>query len=1481
MAKLNVGDEDLTPITGDGSTIPSKPNILPRDTSYISDEDAFKFQSANNIRADAISVRTSAGSIVWIDPSYSELVISYQTGIYTGNVNEIPPQGVLAIMFSTTEFRTYETDLPIPTTKPKSFPPNIPIIPPIVPNLPPPSEPKTDPTIPPIVPNLPPPADGPIIPPIVPDIPPPADGPIIPPPLPYEPPPPDPSYVPNRLYIAVSVHILPYVSPWPPAPVTIPWSLTINAIPMPLLDATMLATKRILNGAVNNYFDDQRVGKTILNFGQDYQSLLLNWQLLENKNDPSTYGNVIVKLYAPLPPEISIKTELWISRELSSPYVDQLFVVFLPAGGVRVYLRPPNRGISVQSLDGHEVNNVTNQTLFSTGSSSQTDLTDPVIEQWFTTALEGVELNINYNDFNDFVFYSSATARLNAFKQKMFMLEEYNTILTQQSSSMATSSVGLAGFTGSAAYGSYERISDQRMDLIRSFDGYERFLYYNSGSAYSSSFSNDNADNQFYYIKDSTWPKINGANISVASASNASLYSLAAGVDLYPEGDYSGLVSWWDGITFIASEYDKQNVNRLTDNLPDYLKTDNQSDDFLTFVNMIGHQFDTLKSYADAMPQIYDRNSNPLIGMSQDTVWNVATSFGIDLPNQYAVNDILDYTIGNVSNTSPVVYRQMAAETWKRFLHNQIYLLKTKGTAASLRGLMNVYGILPTTIQIRESAAPSFQVSASYELVEEQTNTLLFSSGTHVNIPYTSSAETVQVRFATTSSVQSVLYNIVSGWGVGLLPSSGTYGRVALINAAGTTIVSSSQFEIFGGDYYTVTVQRNGSSASMWTQYADNAGDIINSSIVSGALGTFRSGSTLSLGMSGSAWGTSYQGNIDEFRLWTEVLTSTTIERHVKYPGLYNGNTTTSARDHLLARLSFNKPQNLYTSSLTNESPYIRVTGHASIYNTFPAIGFANNTIYPYSMDVITRNILRYAPNIGAQQYVSNKITVADAPVLRYVTSGSTNIPVLSNEKSMVDVYEKPDNVNSNNIIGFYFSIQDAINDSMIRTLGNIDLQSYIGDPSDLYRSNYSSLKALNELYWNSYAYTYDYNAFVDFVQNLLQPMFTQAKSMVPARSKLLTGIVLESPMLERNKIQWNLPEIDDTEIYYPDALTSQPNTVSGDFTVQDAIFEQTLENPLSSDYDVWNAEWDLAPNNTIDASLSSYLTSIDMLTQPNNDDVVGSDFLIIDSVTDEYAYYNTLLTYFGVSNIIQLTPSQLSMFTQLMASHTPAPDIPIQTGTNPNMPANEYSSAIEPYVDFLQISATNYFKQVGGVFRLLSNKTVRLDEAILTNAGTWTSGITYSANQFVIQTGVVGAGSEWNGVEFVCITPRSSIGFVSYVAPGLDTLNWRKVKYITVPTYIIRTATQINDLIQLTDPSAGYTPFTGYNRYHYRYFRDTATGTIRRNWYGCKTNDSNTFDGGPAVEIIASAGDILVVTDGAEPIQRTTSNSGPRLDVK
>lgn len=1251
-----------------------------------------------------------------------------------------------------------------------------------------------------------------------------------------------------------------------------PVTLNIHPIPLPLQDALAQSVHQLIGDKIQNFFDIDRELKTLLNFGNDYQALITNWEY--DSSDP-TFATILVKLYNPLPTTITVGRPLWIARELTPTVIDRVFIYAANVSPDNLYLRPPNRNVKVSGLNGKVVNNVTMRSLFSSSSFDLVQPTDPVLEQWYTHDVNSVELNIDYADYRNFVFYGAALGRLTAFKNKLEIIENIDSVITMNSSSLSTS--GSVYITASLPYPAIYALAEQRIDMIRSFDGYERFLYYGTSQSYSSSLETNDYQDEMFFMADATWPKVNGKVVSIASAS-----------------------AWFEEISYIASSYDQINPNYLVNNIPQYVINDGASPDFLTFLDMIGHHFDNIKVYIDQMSNIYDRGNNPDVGISPDIIWNVAQSFGIDLPNQYAINKLVDYTIGEVNQVNPKVYRRIAAETWKRLVHNQIFLTKAKGTRYGLQGLVNAYGILPTTIQIRESATPSFAYpSSSFEIFEEQTNALSIPSGAFVQIPWSASTlanNSLEVRFSTINTVENVLIGTTGNkWSMTVKPRSGSYASVVLKNGT-TPVLSSSFFKIYDGNFYSAMATYNPSGVSLYVKNSIN-GEIIDSYVgteVSNSLASvWYTPANIFLGGSGSTIAQPFSGLVDEVRTWGEVISENIFNLHVLYPGLYNGNLETSARDELFVRLSFNISRNLgVTGSLPNESPFIRNT-NIPILNTLTATGFPNIPTYPNNMEVVTRQVLRYSPNGGGSQYTSNKTVVFPTPSIRTITvdDSSVQVPVLSRTQSIVNLNQKRERVKGNNVIGFYFSITDAINDSITRSIGNINLQDVLGDPADDYNINYSLLNELDNLYWDDYAYTFNVNTFINFVDNLLDPLFTQARQMVPVRARLIAGIVHEPHMLERSKVQ-HKPIVVSAGKYTRDQ--SNPSNISGHAIKpnQDTISGATcnLSTTLSAQelLDV-NAE-DTDNDGIITFSDFTEIDS-ELTDKPGDINVsdtytFASKYNAFDDFTNKVNQKLNLLQHYGVTSEIQLSPTLRNELNRQLqtAGNSNAISI-IQDYMTPSTDTLNASGLIKipstssygPYNDFKFVDSYTYFSNVNGLVGVVAYNTVRVNQSVLTSKGNWAAFTTYTRNDYVSQSAQTGDATPGNGSEYVCISPDGT--FTSTIAPFLDTRNWSPMKYTTVEYNKVVQAIIIGNIISLAPTGSGRPFVTGYTTRHFKFFRDHRLGTKRHQWLGCKQTDNTTIDGKPAVQVIPSSDSILIVQNGT-PVgnQKTT---GPILNVE
>lgn len=1281
----------------------------------------------------------------------------------------------------------------------------------------------------------------------------------VPPPAPTFPPPAPPQVATGYLTFPIEINVIPVPVPRlvrfeiditiaPAVPsfateiATIPAHLTIKPIPLPFKTSFLTELDSIIGNKIETFYDEDRVLKTVLNFGLDFQSLISNWAY--DIDDP-TGKTIVLKLYRELPRQIPLKTPVWISREISPPLIDELFIYIIPGEGIKIYLRPPNTKLQVVNLSGKSVDNVTEYSLYSSGAFDTIKPSDPILEQWFTSALEGAELNVDYNDYTKFVWYSSAEERLNAFKTKLQLIENYDYVLNLHSASLT--GISGASITGSDAYGSIINIANQRSSILKSFDGYERFLYYDSGSAYSSSFNGQSYD-EFWYNSDCTWPKINGSVAPITSAS-----------------------SWIETQLEIAQSYDNWNVNSFKNNIPDYLKNDDASAEFIQFLNMIGHQFDTIKLYIDAMPLIYDRESNPETGLSKDLIWNVAKSFGIESPNQFAEKELKDYTIGSSLDK---IFRQFSAETWKRLLHNHVYLAKSKGTKQSLQALLNIYGLLPQSFHIRESStvAPLY-TSQSFEQIDEFSNVLNIDRGSNIIVPWSSSFQTTQIRFNTTDINSQTLLQFDNSFAVTLQPITGSSGRVLLKSGSSTVASSSALTDLYSGEFYTVQLSKNSSNISMKVSRADSDTIIEYSttSELSGSVGAlWTSPSNIYIGGQNTNFGLQFDGTVDEFRIWSELISSSIYENWVRYPGLYNGNIKTSAADTLNVKLSFNIPKNLGSSSLNqrfvpNESPWIlsnpASSGSQATYTQFSASGFTNTTTYPYSYNVIGRTVVRYTPLAGTVQYDTNKVVVEDPPVLKYI-SGS-GIPVLRHDKSMVSLNDKKtDFARGNNIVGFYVSPTDAINDSIIRSIGNINLSNFIGDPSDITKSTYADLSSLNDTYWNYYAYRVDVNRFIDYMKDLLTSLSEQAHQLSPAHSKLLTGIVLEPTILERYKVKFTTPQVTagqytrvNNETYNLEAspVTSQPYSVSGDDLTYEYIQDTSLEYDVLADSVVYDAILEADDSREIFAERDYYDAELeidDIRTLYGENDTYSGIIEIADinSILADYPdYFDSI----SIEDYRHLAKISMDIF---------------ESGSN-----DYIIPTIGPLSDIgNDIGATNYFTNPLGYIGYPQYIKVRTNDSILISKGTWASGSSYNQYNYVIDP--------TDSNEYYVINNQS---FISYIPPSFDPIRWRSVSFTQIMIMSIRQVAIISGSLSIV-PTGSVFPYpVGYWPTHYSKTRDYRLGIIRHQYLGCVQSNDTTFDGGPVVESIPSTGDTLYVRSTGTQVQPSNNISGPILDVR
>jgi len=859
--------------------------------------------------------------------------------------------------------------------------------------------------------------------------------------------------------------------------INIPLSISLSTANVRLFDALSATARQVVREKVLTFFDENREYKTLLNFGNDRQYVAEAWRIA-----PRDTGSVQLKLTRPLDTDITVDTPAFISREIAETVVDIVNFELGPLRDTTPYLRPYNID-SRNYIDGKMF--ATNTTLTSLGLATGSEgaiingttisFDDAVFRRWFTGDFKSSELNVDFTDYNNFVHFGSAYKRLQAFNEKLIKIDELTS--ASISSSVSSSTISL------------KFKAREKENVIRNFDPYEQFLYYATGSLpYSASAFYVNGEVE--YNATGSWPK-------QSDGTPYSPYSTVA-------------INWLTAQSAIAQRYDSNNPNYLILNLPRYIQEDTDSTDFLTLFEMVGHLVDNIKVYIDQFPNVYSTNINPLEDLSMDQVYEVAQSFGLKLPNVYALENLQTF---NAQFSGESGSRSYVAETWKRFLHSMVYFNKTKGSRTSFDALLNTYGINSPVLQIKETTSPS---AGNYIRSDELTYGLRFTGSVDnfITVPFVSSsltASSVQLSFNPVLRRSSSLIT-ATNWAIDLVPhpsaSKLDYGRIHVVSGSGRTIIAtSSYFPLFSDDYTNLMLRSQSGDISIIQTDGDQ---ILFQESASADLSSLWNGTTfIYVGGSGSIQlGNQFDGVVDEVRVWGENISNDDFVSQAYDPGSYYGANYTSSYTSLYVHLPFSQPLSSITSSVTNESPYQNV----SIVATLPATGFTTA-----SFTRVLRGIKQFTPIVGSTIYTNKKVVVADPPVFNQQFVDENDTKILSRLSSIKQIEEKQYN-SGQNVVSFAVSPTDFINQNIMRSMGVVDVNNIIGSPRYITGSGYSTLQSIQKDYAEYFNKIVKPNDYIRFFKDLTQGPSEMADGMSPARAKLLDGIVIESSVLSRNK---------------------------------------------------------------------------------------------------------------------------------------------------------------------------------------------------------------------------------------------------------------------------------------------------------------------------------------------------------------------------
>lgn len=925
---------------------------------------------------------------------------------------------------------------------------------------------------------------------------------------------------------------------------------TISSID--IVDLTNQLSQDILN---NNYYQD-----FYLNFGNNKLVIAVNIALDNtDPNDPT----VLIKLYEPLPSEFNVKSTCWVVEQIaeSKAYQIELTTVF-DFTPVLNYISGPNLNLDLQD----QINNSTsyyNQNTLALNASTLG--TGSLLYQINSLLAEkGIEINIDYTDYSEFVHFSSAQTRLENFYYKISLLENYTT-----NSNLASTSP-----TNTFISSSQIIWNNKINDIITNFDGYEYYLYFESGSY--------------------AWPKIAGSTLPPYI--NSTTGSVAA-------------INWFTTQSISASFYDSENNNHLINAIPTYLREDPQNAKYELFIQMVGQHFDNIWIYLKDITNKFNTDNRLNYGISKDIVAQAIRDLGVKIyQNNFSDADIyssligltpsgstllLPFTTGSLPSPAGFEYintyisssdatavlslNDTNKEIYKRIYHNLPILLKKKGTPEGLRLLINLYGIPDTILRINEFGGKSNSINNNWDNFQDQFNYAFNVSGSgHVRVPITTSSIAIptgayEFRFKTpgipTSNLsQSLLVmqptNNTNFFTVALEYSgskytsasySGSiadpyneYGTLKLISTALTS--ASIYLPFFDGGWWSVLVNNTGNNSLLYAKnkiyegYDGNAIGFQGSGSVNLSTGTFASASLYLPFSSSLTLATKiyqpFSGSFQELRYYNIPLSESQFNDFVMDPYSIEGNLLSGSQSSL-SSLKFRAP--LGTMLDNDTSSIVRTSIHPSYTSNPVTQSFTSGSTYYLS------GLFNFKPNTevtyqdqfasGLKNAVTEKIKIANV----IYPSGDTLSQYISIQQTS---YVSESFTRDIDYVEVAFSPQDEVNDDIISQLGSFNIGQYIGDPRQVSSSlnYYPDFNVLRDEYFSKYTHSYDLWDYMRLIKFYDNSLFKMIKDFTPARTSLATGIVIKPTLLERCKYPLPQANTNTTQTYVGSPTTKQKN---------------------------------------------------------------------------------------------------------------------------------------------------------------------------------------------------------------------------------------------------------------------------------------------------------------------------------------------------
>jgi len=968
----------------------------------------------------------------------------------------------------------------------------------------------------------------------------------------------------------------------------------------------------------------------LANFSNDEHILISSWETdnwtlsekiedeLGNQKISKQVDSIILKLYSPLPADIVVNSTFWITKLMTNPLIET--VILSEQNNIECPpIKGPNFGIDFDYIAGNSIGFESLDNLIF--SAPTTTSLDNLVQTYVTTSLFNTDdLNIKYYDgtiyltgsiiWNNFVNFSSAKERVDNFVYKVQLIEAYEELISSSINSPIYS----------VSINEKNELSRQKIKkekIIQGFDGFEKFLYtpaYQSESLYTNSGSNS-----------ITWPYSG----SIRLASNTLEVN-----------------DWYTNIVNLAEDYDSINKNFIKNNIPEYILINTENQNFLLLLSLLGQHFDTLYFTTKSIEKSRGLGYKAKNTISDRLIFDTLKSFGWDAKSLSYDNKLWEYALGLNNDgaqveTNPA--KKRTYELWRRIINNLPYLLKQKGTRKGIYALLSCYGIPSSNLSILEFGGPEPAGDQKGKLVMDSlTNVLKFNTGSAITVNWNTTdkgtkANTIEL-FVKPSYARDWTLLSGSNWNVGISGSTDSkYGKV-IFNYTNSNQITSSLIPIFNDRFFGISVSSG--STGLKLDVAQTTGErlIFSQSITSSNATNWNTGTSVKIGDG------NFSGSVEEFRMWSDVLDTERFIEHTFYPEMINGNHISSSTQDLYFRLDFEYPKNVNTNTtLISVDPNIYFSGslNRNDYEIDPTLtfyslnsnatftascsGFTSVTSYPYQFEVIDRTVVLEIPDLGASRYITNKVRFESQYDLDGSQINSVNGIDLS-VKSRATIKSLDNAPMDSNRVGLFFSPNKELNFDIAKSMGGINLDNYIADPSNRYSDKYKSLDKLRNYYFKRIN-NRDIYEYINIIKLYEKAMFEDIKKMLPARVKATTGLLIEPHFLERSKYQYTKPKGEnnqfDSNITYSDFV---------DVIATNNQYQSVLDTELYKTFNGENNQYESKIDKPIDELIGESYQQISTINAELKD-IAGNNFQYESKIPTDL-YKGTQLSEFKLADI-------------------------------------------------------------------------------------------------------------------------------------------------------------------------------------------------------------------------------------------------------